>query len=554
LDAAIPDEVSTTPFPPLGALASIISSYSNALATVLDLAALFGNAISTAGALTYAAQASLVLVNASEDILNLQEALQNGDSVDFAVLSRVAQSMRAFDILLETADTGFAKDDGVATVGSWVISGSVNFIDPTGFGSVVLSATNYWQQFEGVGPYITPLLASSLLDLTPEELVESILAKASVLVPFSYLAEARVRGFQTNQAIDVPWSLLGKDTTGGLGDDTIKGSGLSDFILAMDGNDSVLGGLGADYIHGELGADTIYGGNGSDTLDGGEDADEIYAGIGRDLVFGGQGRDLVYLNQGSDTFYTHFPGGTNDPDTVYGGWGADTIHGGDGADVLKGELDGDFLHGHGGNDSIYGGTGHDTIHGGSGYDHIWGGKGRDKVFLGNGFDVFQDNSQGGDAGRDTVFGGNGNDSINGGDGNDVFYGEAGNDSLLGGNGNDKLYGGANADTLKGGNGNDSLFGGVGQDKLTGGEGADRYVFANNFGNDTVFGFDAVDAEKINLAGVTGIVDFADLVANHLNNVGGTAQIQMDANTILLNGVAFINVGVGLAYSADDFIF
>lgn len=38
------------------------------------------------------------------------------------------------------------------------------------------------------------------------------------------------------------------------------------------------------------------------------------------------------------------------------------------------------------------------------------------------------------------------------------------------------------------------------------------------------------------------------------NAGGTAQIVDGANSILLSGVSFSDVGVGLAYSADDFLF
>ena len=56
------------------------------------------------------------------------------------------------------------------------------------------------------------------------------------------------------------------------------------------------------------------------------------------------------------------------------------------------------------------------------------------------------------------------------------------------------------------------------------------------------------------ADVSAITSFADLITNHLVNVGGTAQIVDGANTILLDGVDFSEVGVGLAYSADDFIF
>ncbi|MEP2529984.1 VWA domain-containing protein [Shimia sp.] len=281
----------------------------------------------------------------------------------------------------------------------------------------------------------------------------------------------------------------------------------------------------------EDGNDVLFGGTGSDTLvgEGGDDA--LFGGMGNDLVNGGVGAD-----------------------TLFGGEGYDSLNGGRGADNLYGVTGNDVLSGQNGNDKLFGGEGSDTLYGGDGNDTVHGGNGADKALLGNGADVFFDNDESGDAGRDTVFGGNGYDTVNGGGGNDVFYGEAGNDVLRGKNGNDKLFGGANADRLFGSAGNDTLNGGLGQDQMTGGDGLDRFVFNSGFGNDTVFGFEAADGEKINLAGVAAITGFADLIANHLEEANGTARIVAGANSILLDGVDVADVGVGLAYSGDDFIF
>ena len=327
-----------------------------------------------------------------------------------------------------------------------------------------------------------------------------------------------------------------------------------DTVNGGNGNDTINGGAGNDEFNGDGGNDSILGGDGYDLIGGGDGADILKGGKGNDTVDGGNGRDKAFLGNGFDIFNDNGQGGDPGRDTVFGGNGNDTINGGAGNDEFRGEAGNDSILGGDGNDKLFGGGGADILKGGKGNDTVDGGNGRDKAFLGNGFDIFNDNGQGGDPGRDTVFGGNGNDTINGGGGNDVFYGEAGNDRLLGGNGFDQLFGGANADKLYGGLGNDTLNGGVGNDQLTGGLGDDRFVFANGFGNDTVFGFEAADGEKINLAGVTAITDFTDLVNNYLNNVGGIAQIQVGANTILLDGVAFADVGAGLAYSADDFIF
>ena len=110
------------------------------------------------------------------------------------------------------------------------------------------------------------------------------------------------------------------------------------------------------------------------------------------------------------------------------------------------------------------------------------------------------------------------------------------------------------DTLYGGGGNDILTGGGGNDILSGGGGADDFIFADGFGTDTINGFSANNNEDIDLSAVTNITDFNDLMANHLVNNGGFAQIVDGANTILLDGGAFGDVGAGLAYSGADFIF
>ncbi|MEP2532641.1 DUF4347 domain-containing protein [Shimia sp.] len=362
---------------------------------------------------------------------------------------------------------------------------------------------------------------------------------------------------------------LGNDTVvGGNGRDEVRlGNGFDlftdngqggdagrDTVFGGNGDDTINGGAGFDEFRGEAGNDSILGGAGFDQLFGGDGSDTLLGGLGNDTVVGGNGRDEARLGNGFDLFTDNGQGGDAGRDTVFGGNGDDTINGGAGFDEFRGEAGNDSILGGAGFDQLFGGDGSDTLLGGLGNDTVFGGNGRDEVRLGNGFDVFNDNAQGGTPGQDTVFGGNGNDTVNGGAGNDVFRGEAGNDVLRGGLGFDQLFGGANADQLFGGNGNDTLNGGVGQDQLTGGAGLDRFVFTSGFGNDTIFGFEAADGEKINLAGVVAIAGFVDLLANHLQDAGGTARIVAGANSILLDGVAFADVGAGLAYSEDDFLF
>ncbi|RBI82226.1 calcium-binding protein, partial [Rhodosalinus halophilus] len=70
----------------------------------------------------------------------------------------------------------------------------------------------------------------------------------------------------------------------------------------------------------------------------------------------------------------------------------------------------------------------------------------------------------------------------------------------------------------------------GADTLWGAQGDDTFVFAASHGADVVADFEAGDDERIDLSAIAEIVDFTDLVANHLADVGGTAQIQSSQGT------------------------
>ena len=64
-----------------------------------------------------------------------------------------------------------------------------------------------------------------------------------------------------------------------------------------------------------------------------------------------------------------------------------------------------------------------------------------------------------------------------------------NHTLVGGSGQVILDGGNGNDTLTGGNGPTVLIGGAGDDAMSGGNGPDTFVFAPNFGHDTIRSFD-----------------------------------------------------------------
>ena len=188
---------------------------------------------------------------------------------------------------------------------------------------------------------------------------------------------------------------------------------------------------------------------------------------------------------------------------------ADTILGGAGADTLRGLRGDDVLDGAGGDDVLRGGAGRDTLRAGSGDDRLWGGAGADDLRGGAGDDTLRgggeddalaggagDDVLRGQTGCDTLRGGRGDDTLRGGKGADDLRGGAGADRLSGRRGDDVLDGGRSDDVLRGAAGRDTLTGGADDDALFGGRGADAFVFAGDFGTDTLAdwekGIDSID--------------------------------------------------------------
>ena len=378
-----------------------------------------------------------------------------------------------------------------------------------------------------------------------------------------------------------------ENVIGGGYDDLIKGDGGANMLNGGGGNDTLVGGFGDDSLVGAVGNDMFWSGTGNDFINGGADDDTINGQDGNDTLIGGFGDDSLVGGAGLDVFWSGTGndvvrgGGGND--SINGQAGNDTLFGGDGNDVIEGGTDADSMVGHGGIDTLsyasdsagvtvrlFNGTasgGHaagDTF---SGFENLEGGSGNDFLVGDAGANVLTGND-----GDDTLQGGSGNDILDGGNDNDRLDGAVGDDTLLGGGGADTLVGGFGDDSLvgnaghdvfwsgtgndivRGGGGNDTINGQAGNDTMYGGAGLDTFVFTNNFGTDVIGEFSAHNDEDIDLSGVTAITGFNDLITNHVSNNGGFAQIDVGVNSILLQGVAFADVGVGLAYSADDFIF
>ncbi len=368
-----------------------------------------------------------------------------------------------------------------------------------------------------------------------------------------------------------------EDLCTGAGSDVVRGNNAGNRILLGDGDDAAYGRNGNDVIEGGGGADRLYGDAGDDFLDGGDGADLMSGDAGNDILHGGAGDDRLYGSVGNDSLYGDdgadlldgskgndiLYGGAGD-DRLYGSVGNDSLFGDDGADLLDGSKGNDILHGGAGDDRLYGSVGNDSLfgddgadlldgskgndilHGGEGDDRLYGSKGNDRLFGDGGADVLS-----GSKGNDVLEGGSGDDRLWGSKGNDILAGGADADWLDGGVGNDRLDGGDGDDLLYGGKGRDVLVGGAGDDLLWGGKHKDVFVFADGCGSDTVMDMHVrgKQADRIDLSGLTEIVDWNDLWADHLSN--GAEGCLIDAgfgDTILLNGLSMASLG------ADDFLF
>ena len=334
----------------------------------------------------------------------------------------------------------------------------------------------------------------------------------------------------TDTLVDIEWIRGSR-----YGNDTLAGDDEGNTLQAYSGNDFLDGRGGADELYSGYGADTLNGRDGNDTLEGGADGDVLRGNDDDDFLNAGSGDD--------------FANGGKQHDEVNGGDGNDTLEGANGMDTIRGEGGFDLIFGGRSNDVISGGSGDDTVRGNEGKDELFGDLGNDSVMGGN-----QDDTLRGSFGNDTLLGQNGFDQISGDDGDDWIDGGNAGDTIDGGAGNDWIRGSDGKDELYGGADNDTLNGGQLDDTLTGGSGLDVFVFTGGWGQDVVTDFSSDDGEKIDFTSMNKITDFTDLVTNHLRDNGGTAEIYFASNTLLLEGVTVAEIGTGLAYSEDDFLF
>ena len=404
----------------------------------------------------------------------------------------------------------------------------------------------------------------------------------------------------------------GNDVLSGAGgDDTLNGGDGTDTASGGGGNDTLIAGAGGGRLRGQAGNDVLVGGSGTDRLEGGDGIDVVdYSGAngGVTVDLGTFINQVIGADQGTDLIkdveillgsaFADRLEGSGQTDTLSGGTGIDTLLGRSGDDVILGGDDLDLLRGHGGDDTLDGGAGNDNLKaggqddimiGGAGSDRLLGQSGNDTLEGGSGLDMadysgasggveinlsvqvsqvvgadqgsdlirdveivrgsgFGDTLDGSN-GDDTLLGEGGADKLLGRGGNDLVDGGAGDDILRGHNGDDTLNGGAGADNIKSGDGDDTLAGGAGNDVLTGEAGNDLFVFGDGTGEDVINDFQA-GGDRISLAGVVEITDFADLSANHMGDAGGDTTITFNGGNDVITITGINEAGL----DAADFVF
>jgi serralysin len=142
---------------------------------------------------------------------------------------------------------------------------------------------------------------------------------------------------------------------GGVGNDTVVGNGLANFLFGSDGNDNVYGQAGADYLSGGLGTNNLWG------------------GAGADQHIGGSGIDYArYDDANWGNLTIRLDGAANVGAVAVGDTytGIEGLVGGAGNDVIVGNASANYLFGGGGADYINALAGNDYMSGGAGADRF----------------------------------------------------------------------------------------------------------------------------------------------------------------------------------------
>ncbi len=291
----------------------------------------------------------------------------------------------------------------------------------------------------------------------------------------------------------------------------------------------VVGGSANDTITGDDGDNRFEGGAGNDTITGG-DGDDVYVFTGS----GSLGSDLLVeaADEGSDSFdfsarttavalnlATYGTAQTvssnlsltlSDNDTVSATETFENVIGGSGNDTLTGSSLDNQITGGAGNDSLTGGTGNDTYFFDA--DTALGNDTINEVYSGGGTDGLDFSAtqaavnislyQSSTTTFQTVVSGMLTLAYSAGEVVENVTGGEGADSIEGSGIANTLIGGAGNDTILGRPGADRIEGGTGNDYLSSGTDSDLYVFAAEFGNDTLLDFSGAGTDTLDFSSVS----------------------------------------------------
>jgi Ca2+-binding RTX toxin-like protein len=128
----------------------------------------------------------------------------------------------------------------------------------------------------------------------------------------------------------------------------------------------------------------------------------------------------------------------------------------------------------------------------------------------------------------------------------LLIGKANSDGI-GNTMKNRLDGNAGSNHLSGDAGKDHLDGHKSNDIMTGGAGGDTFVFAKDYGHDTISDFEK-GVDRIDLRGWDDVTSFSDLKAHHLHEVGNNLVIQAGDDRLTLKSVDITDL------HASDLIF
>jgi len=100
-------------------------------------------------------------------------------------------------------------------------------------------------------------------------------------------------------------------------------------LLALGGNDYIVGSADSEMINGGDNNDRLIGGGGADTLISGSGDNFLLGGIGNDVLTGNTGKDIIRGGKGNDSLV-----GFEGEDVLVGDKGRDTLTGGEGANLF----------------------------------------------------------------------------------------------------------------------------------------------------------------------------------------------------------------------------